>query len=45
VRRAADQHLVAHDPAGPADRQVVLAQVQHLRAGGQCDVGPIVHRQ
>jgi hypothetical protein len=43
VRRAPDDHLVADDLACPRHRQVVLAEVQHVRAGGERDVGAVVH--
>jgi hypothetical protein len=45
VRRAADHHVVADDLAGPPDGEVVLAQVQHVRARGQRHVRPVVHRE
>jgi hypothetical protein len=38
----ADDDAVAEDPPGHRHRQVVLAQVQHRRAGRQRDVGPVV---
>ena len=44
-RGPAEDRLLAADPAGPRDRQVVLTQVQHVRAGGQRDVGPVVDRE
>ena len=36
------EHVVADDLAGPGDRQVVLAEVQHVGAGGERDVGAVV---
>ena len=42
MRRAPDDHLVADDLARPGDRQVVLAEVQHVRARGERDVGAVV---
>ena len=41
----ADHHVRAQDPPGLRHGQVVLAQVQHVGAGGEGEVGPIVHRE
>ncbi len=40
-----DQRVRAEDAPGHRHRQVVLAEVQHIRAGRQGDVGPVVHGQ
>ena len=43
--RAAEEDVVAEDAAGPGQRQVVLAEVEHVGPGGQGDVGPVVDRE
>ena len=41
----ADQRVRPDDLAGHVQRQVVLAQVQHVGAGGAGDVGAVVDRE
>ncbi|BDB40275.1 hypothetical protein IWGMT90018_07210 [Mycobacterium kiyosense] len=41
----AEQRARSHDLAGHLDRQVALAQVQHVGAGRAGDVGAVVHRE
>ncbi len=36
------EHVVAEDPAGRRDGQVVLPEVQHVGAGGEGHVGAVV---
>ncbi len=45
VRGAADQDVLAEDRAGRGHREVALAEVQHVGAGGVGDVRPVVDRQ
>src|SRR5215211_467495 len=45
VGRAAEEDAGAEDAAGPAEGQVVLAEVEDVGAGGQGDVGPVVDRE
>ncbi|GAA2005290.1 hypothetical protein GCM10009818_15620 [Nakamurella flavida] len=40
-----DQHLRADEPARHRDGQVVLTDVQDVRAGGHGQVGPVVHAE
>src|SRR5581483_6432075 len=44
VRGPADQRPGTHDLARHRQRQVVLAQVQHVGTGGAGDIGAIVDR-
>lgn len=43
VRGAADHHALADDGAGCGDRQVSLAEVEHVGPDGVGDIGPVVH--
>ncbi|CAM5477504.1 hypothetical protein SPURM210S_01116 [Streptomyces purpurascens] len=45
VRGPADQDVVAEDRAGCRHREVALAEVQHVGAGGVGDVRPVVDRE
>ncbi len=45
VTGQAEQRARSHDLAGHLDRQVALAQVQHVGAGRAGDVGAVVHRE
>lgn len=43
VAAQSDDHLAADDPAGRCRGKVALAQVQHIRSGGQRHVRAVVH--
>lgn len=43
VAAQSDDHLAADDPAGSCRRKVTLAQVQHIRSGGQRHIRAVVH--
>ena len=45
MRRPSDHDVVADDPPRDVHRQVVLTEVQHVRAGRQRQVRPVVHRE
>lgn len=45
VGGAPDHHIGADDASCVGGRQVTLAEVQHVRARGQCDIGAVVHRE
>lgn len=45
MRRAAEQRIRPDDVAGEGQRQIVLAEAQHVGECAAGDVGPVVHRE